>query len=65
MAAECLPEDKLNRVRAIKAEGYRVAVVGDGINDAPALAAGDLSVAMGAEGTNPAHPPAHLLRPPP
>ncbi|MEM1060673.1 MAG: heavy metal translocating P-type ATPase, partial [Verrucomicrobiota bacterium] len=52
VAAECLPEDKLNRVHALKAEGRRVAVVGDGINDAPALAAGDLSVAMGAAGSD-------------
>jgi len=52
VAAECLPEDKLDRVRAIKAQGHRVAVVGDGINDAPALAAGDLSVAMGAAGSD-------------
>lgn len=52
VAAQCLPEDKLKRVHAIKAEGHRVAVVGDGINDAPALAAGDLSVAMGAAGSD-------------
>jgi len=52
VTAQCLPEDKLNRVREIKAEGHHVAVVGDGINDAPALAAGDLSVAMGAAGSD-------------
>lgn len=50
--AECLPEDKLTRVEALKAEGYHVLVVGDGINDAPALAAGDLGVAMGALGSD-------------
>lgn len=52
VTAQCLPEDKLNRVQEIKSEGHRVAVVGDGINDAPALAAGDLSVAMGAAGSD-------------
>ncbi|HPA20065.1 MAG TPA: cation-translocating P-type ATPase [Verrucomicrobiae bacterium] len=50
--AETLPEEKLAVVRRLKQEGHRVAVVGDGINDAPALAAGDLSVAMGALGSD-------------
>jgi Zn2+/Cd2+-exporting ATPase len=48
--AECLPEDKQQRILALKASGARVMVVGDGLNDAPALAAGDLGVAMGALG---------------
>jgi Zn2+/Cd2+-exporting ATPase len=51
VAAECLPQDKVSYVRALKAKGYRVAVVGDGVNDAPALAAGDLGIAMGAAGS--------------
>ncbi len=50
--AECLPENKLQMVEDMKAAGYRVLVVGDGVNDAPALAAGHLSVAMGAAGND-------------
>ncbi|MFD2255709.1 heavy metal translocating P-type ATPase [Luteolibacter algae] len=48
--AECLPEDKLSRIRALREKGHKVMVVGDGLNDAPALAEGDLGVAMGALG---------------
>jgi Cd2+/Zn2+-exporting ATPase len=50
--AECLPEHKLRLVEAMRAEGNTVAVVGDGVNDAPALAAGDLGIAMGAAGSD-------------
>ncbi len=50
--AEVLPEDKLELVAALRAKRHTVAVVGDGVNDAPALAAGDLSVAMGAAGSD-------------
>ncbi len=50
--AECLPQHKLEVVNELKAQGRRVLVIGDGINDAPALAAGDLSVAMGALGSD-------------
>jgi len=50
--AEVLPADKLELVGGLKAGGHRVAVVGDGVNDAPALAAGDLSIAMGAAGSD-------------
>lgn len=48
---ECLPQNKVEFVRGIKAKGYKVAVIGDGVNDAPALAAGDIGVAMGAAGS--------------
>jgi Cd2+/Zn2+-exporting ATPase len=48
---ECLPQNKVEFVRQTKAKGYRVAVIGDGVNDAPALAAGDLGIAMGAAGS--------------
>ncbi len=48
---DCLPQNKVEFVKAMKAKGYRVAVVGDGVNDAPALAAGDLGIAMGAAGS--------------
>ncbi len=50
--AHCLPTDKLAIVEQIKNDGHTVAVVGDGINDAPALAAGDLGIAMGAVGSD-------------
>ena len=51
VVAECLPQDKVEYVRQTKAKGHRVAVIGDGVNDAPALASGDISIAMGAAGS--------------
>jgi Cd2+/Zn2+-exporting ATPase len=48
---DCLPQNKVEFVRNVKSKGYHVAVIGDGVNDAPALAAGDIGIAMGAAGS--------------
>ena len=52
ISSDCLPQDKVAFVKDQKKTGHVVVVVGDGVNDAPALASGDIGIAMGAIGSD-------------
>jgi len=55
------PEDKVNAIQEIRLSGRKIAMVGDGVNDAPSLAAADVSVAMGARGSDAALEQAEVI----